>query len=652
MALIRTIIESMRKDEIEKSILVLNIPPGTKEDSLFIHFQRGKHGGGDVSSVKFLQGVSEDGTTAIVTFEDAETVNTVLNADHQVQGRILKVHRCSEKLACSTDEVFTQITAKLNSIVLGDNPRETMQILERMKSEVGISFEREAEYFLIMGSLSQINTCQLLLQEHLVKEQNISDTDTRSSFEDVNDQAGHRLMEKDILSQRIAHTSEYAGTIVTGSLETRPPLKVQYLGNVRQEDTKEITYPIAEKKTFKAKSLAISFVRQCYRSQMQSILEKCHFEFDEKGGEIEVTLKPKLKCDSSLFMVACYEFSELLQSATHGMVTWELNSTCEDVETVVPLIHKLLTKFPVILEQPQESGPMVVYGDAASVSQLKLRVKEATSPSDDDFPTGAQVMSLSESGILSIETCKHHTENGIHISLRYGDITNEDVDAIVNPANALLLHGAGLAQFIVQKGGNEIVTESKKLMKARHYKTLKAGEAVHTKAGDLPCKFVIHAIGPEWNKQSQSKTHRLLQKACFESLKLASTLNLSSIALPAISSGVFGVPVNECAFAMLEGIQEYLKYLDELNENKEKDCKTKKPRENYQKNGGKKTKGTKHDGQTKEVPAQAAKHVCYKPRLRDIRVVLIDADAMDVFSQEFMSRFGGSQSYYDDSSGD
>ena len=84
MALIRTIIESMRKDEIEKSILVSNIPPGTKEDSLFIHFQRRKRGGGDVSSVKFLQEVSEDGTmTAIVTFEDAEsklyTWNSVLS---------------------------------------------------------------------------------------------------------------------------------------------------------------------------------------------------------------------------------------------------------------------------------------------------------------------------------------------------------------------------------------------------------------------------------------------------------------------------------------------------------------------------------------------------------------------------------------------
>ncbi|XP_068724864.1 uncharacterized protein [Montipora capricornis] len=137
MALIRTIIESMRKDDIEKSMLVSNIPPGTKEDSLFIHFQRRKHGGGDVSSVKFMQEVSEDGTmTAIVTFEDAETVNTVLKADHQVQGRILKVHRCSEGFAYSKDEVFTQITAKLNSLVLGDNPQETMQILEGMKSEV------------------------------------------------------------------------------------------------------------------------------------------------------------------------------------------------------------------------------------------------------------------------------------------------------------------------------------------------------------------------------------------------------------------------------------------------------------------------------------------------------------------------------------
>ena len=99
MALIRAIIESMRRDEIEQSVLVLNIPPGTTEDSLFIHFQRRKHGGGDVSSVKFLQGVSEDGTTAIVTFEDAESKlyawNSVLSFVTQVICTAKFVHKPS-----------------------------------------------------------------------------------------------------------------------------------------------------------------------------------------------------------------------------------------------------------------------------------------------------------------------------------------------------------------------------------------------------------------------------------------------------------------------------------------------------------------------------------------------------------------------------
>ena len=109
-------------------------------------------------------------------------------------------------------------------------------------------------------------------------------------------------------------------------------------------------------------------------------------------------------------MVACSEFLELLQSATHGMFTWELNSRCEDVKTVVPLIPKLLTKFPVILDQPQESGPMVVYGDAASVAQLKLRVKEATSPSDDDFDGGKKIKGTKHEGQtkeVPAQTAKH-----------------------------------------------------------------------------------------------------------------------------------------------------------------------------------------------------------------------------------------------------
>ena len=73
MASVRMIIEQMDKTDIGRSIVVYNIPPGTKEETLFIHFQRQKNGGGDVSSVNIVQNLCEDGVTAIVTFEQTES---------------------------------------------------------------------------------------------------------------------------------------------------------------------------------------------------------------------------------------------------------------------------------------------------------------------------------------------------------------------------------------------------------------------------------------------------------------------------------------------------------------------------------------------------------------------------------------------------
>lgn len=114
-----------------------------------------------------------------------------------------------------------------------------------------------------------------------------------------------------------------------------------------------------------------------------------------------------------------------------------------------------------------------------------------------------------------------------------GDMTNERVDAIVNAANTHLAHGGGLAEAIVERGGLVIQEESYRLA------PVPVGEAVVTSAGDLPCRWVIHAVGPIWGSGNEEQ---LLRSAVRASLDRAADLRAASIALPAISTGIFGYP--------------------------------------------------------------------------------------------------------------
>ena len=163
---------------------------------------------------------------------------------------------------------------------------------------------------------------------------------------------------------------------------------------------------------------------------------------------------------------------------------------------------------------------------------------------------------------------------------------------------------------------------------------------MHTVAGNLPCKFVIHAVGPEWVKHSHTENMKLLKKACLQSLKVASKLGLSSIAIPAISSGIFGAPIDVCAFAMLNAVEEYLRM---PTVTKKEDARKKGSKQSNQKRmqTDKKEISTKPPKDTpSEITDEEKERENPKAVLNDIRFVLIDADSMDVFEKQFIERFG------------
>ena len=137
-----------------------------------------------------------------------------------------------------------------------------------------------------------------------------------------------------------------------------------------------------------------------------------------------------------------------------------------------------------------------------------------------------------------------------------GDITSQQVDAIVNAANHTLLGGGGVDGAIHRRGGSRILEECRKLRESRFPQGLPAGQAVITSAGNLPAKYVVHTVGPIVRGGAPDSA---LLAACYRnSLALASEHHLRSIAFPAISTGAYGYPREQAAPVVSSAIESFL----------------------------------------------------------------------------------------------
>jgi O-acetyl-ADP-ribose deacetylase (regulator of RNase III) len=139
------------------------------------------------------------------------------------------------------------------------------------------------------------------------------------------------------------------------------------------------------------------------------------------------------------------------------------------------------------------------------------------------------------------------------ITFQLGDITEQDVDAIVNAANHTLMGGGGVDGAIHRRGGPEILAECKKLRESRYPDGLPTGQAVATTAGRLKARWVIHTVGPTY---AESKDKSQLLADCFRnSLRIADELGATTVAFPAISTGVYRWPVDDAARIALETVR-------------------------------------------------------------------------------------------------
>ncbi|MBL8101523.1 MAG: macro domain-containing protein [Anaerolineales bacterium] len=141
---------------------------------------------------------------------------------------------------------------------------------------------------------------------------------------------------------------------------------------------------------------------------------------------------------------------------------------------------------------------------------------------------------------------------GQTLQVAQGDITVDEVDAIVNAANEHLQHGGGVAWAISKRGGPSVQKESDEWV--RKYGPVPHSQPAWTLGGLLPAKYIIHAVGPIWGNGDDDKK---LSYAVTGSLRVADELKCKSISMPAISTGIFGFPKDRAAGIIFSAIETY-----------------------------------------------------------------------------------------------
>ncbi|KAG9349379.1 hypothetical protein JZ751_027822 [Albula glossodonta] len=194
---------------------------------------------------------------------------------------------------------------------------------------------------------------------------------------------------------------------------------------------------------------------------------------------------------------------------------------------------------------------LIYYGeDLTSVVQSKFGVHTILHNMEKAGRSG----SSRKAQVKGVKTYSARLPSGIEVSVWKDDLTTHRVDAVVNAANEQLHHGGGLARALVQAGGPEIQRLSDQIIKTKG-KVL-TGEAVCTPPGNLPCKFIFHAVGPHLppypSKTEVEKASGLLKRAVHNILILAEDNKCKSVAIPALSSGLFNFPLDRCAITIVK----------------------------------------------------------------------------------------------------
>ena len=406
-------------------------------------------------------------------------------------------------------------------------------------------------------------------------------------------EAAHKLL------QFLISTKGGKGSVYYGGYT----VKTQGNSSRGLDELSSVTSNITEPSSFEVQPQLMKLLKRVHKTDLQGIEENFGVVifFNENASLVRINPR-RMSNGQNRFQEGCDAFIDLYQKfyPNIGREVVELTNEANDA-LVLEAVSFVQSKSPVIVEKVENN--LVVYAEKAVISSSVHALKETLGVTKDsgsrktrrgqgnnsrDSHEGNEAL---QQGRFSLSRHLNQVlKNGVSLSLYQGDITDERVDAIVNAANEWLQHGAGVAGATVSKGGYEIQDESNCITNRQG--PLNVGEAVYTSGGILPCRYVIHTVGPRWREHGRQKSISLLHQACMKSLRLAAQLELSSIAFTAISSGIFGIPKDICGQVMFEAVEEFSSSTD------------------------------------------AEFSV-----LRDVRIVIIDQPTINVFHEEFVKRY-------------
>ena len=381
---------------------------------------------------------------------------------------------------------------------------------------------------------------------------------------------------------------------------------LQYLVSQQMKREKKVASygDIDDFSKFEVQPLFMKLLKRVLIKKLQEIEEKSCVKIRCDENMSQVFIRPsKITAKQNHFQEGCDAFIDLYQKFIPNIGREEVYPPKDaDTAFIQEAVATAEAENPMIIEKTE--GLLVVYAQKKSMKKSVQSLKEELGLTIDKDGKKAKPRQgnkrfdasskneIPQQGQHSLtQHLKHELSNKVKLALYQGDITDERVDAIVNAANEWLRHGGGVAAAIVSKGGRQIQVESTWIV--QQYGPLDVGRATYTCAGNLPCRYVIHTVGPEWKKHGKENCKHFLHRACLESLHIAAVdLELTSIALTAISSGIFGMPKEICAQIMLSAVEAF-------SSSEEAEFST----------------------------------------LRDVRIVIIDEPTLSVFQEEFVKRY-------------
>ena len=278
--------------------------------------------------------------------------------------------------------------------------------------------------------------------------------------------------------------------------------------------------------------------------KLENVCAEISFEVVSKA-EMNLKLFARDNLDKKRFFRTIENFIDFYQKQNQRMIQEDIAKLPRDKKEV---ISEARTKFSVVITRAHDQDKITIYGVKEKVAEAKrfLESKVGTLNSGVASPKNP-----------TTERALIENVSDLKLVVYQGDLTKENVDAIVNPANDSLKHGGGAAGAIVKAGGRSIQDESDDIMKKRGRRPLQPGDVEVTGGGRLPCKFVVHAVGPIWSQHSSDTAMRLLYDAVSRSLHLAGQNGATSISIPAIGSGLYKVPVDVCAGVLFDAVIDF-----------------------------------------------------------------------------------------------